>query len=170
MSPRSQKKKTTIEWKASPNDENCEVFVNDEKACITVSTSCDVKSKIGPNAKVEIVAYGNDRTESDAKNAKFELEESIQVARLVGSTRNKTTLTAVDKRNLDLVVTLIKRQGFGEVVISQVTTRKSTLAASLQGIEAIKKYIIDNSGVEDLNFRTTEPSKKTYINLVSVGD
>lgn len=159
-------RKTTIDWKASPNADKYEVFVDGKRVCSTAKTECAVNRLIGPNSVVEIVSNGGDRTRSEAAPADYDLEKPVQVVQLAGSARIKPTISASDKAGLDKVIALIKKQGFGTVIITNVSFTKSTKAASEKRLAAIKDYIEENIGKLDVEFEIKEPTKKTFINTV----
>ena len=117
---------------------------------------------------MEIVSNGGDRTKSEAAPADYDLDKPVQVVRLAGSARIKPTISATDKDGLDKVIALIKKQGFGTVIITNVSYTKSTRAASEKRLAAIKDYISENIGKLDVEFEVVEPTKKTFINTVSL--
>lgn len=161
-------RKTTIDWKASPNADKYDVYVDDKKVCSTTKTECTIRKLIGPKTNVEIISNGGDRTKSDAAPAHYELDQAVQVVRLAGSARIKPTISATDRAGLDKVISLIKKQGFGTVIITNVTFTKSTRAASEKRLEAIKAYIDENIGKLEVDFVVQSPEKKTFINTVSL--
>jgi len=166
----SSSKKTNIDWKASPNADRYEVFIDGKRVCSTTRTECTVNRLIGPGAQVQIVSNGGDRTKSEASPADFEQSRPIQVARLSGSTNIKPTLSSLDERLLSNVISLVKKQGFGTIIITDVTTTSRTKVAAAKRIEAIKNFITLNVGAGLVEFEVAEPNKKTYINTISLKD
>jgi uncharacterized repeat protein (TIGR02543 family) len=162
--------KSLIDWKPSPNANKYDVFVNGKKVCSTTASSCEVRQLLGPNAKVEIVANGGDQTKSETTATEFEQPKPIKIAALSGSTKIKTTLSATDRLILDKLISTVQRQGFGTVLISQTSFTKSTQAAAQKRIQAIEDYIQKGVGKLVIDFKITDPTKKTYINNISVQD
>lgn len=160
--------KSTIKWIASPNAENYSVFVDGKRVCSTSAVSCTVSRLIGPNAVVEVVANGGDRTVSEKTEADFTQSAPVSITRLVSPTITKATLTAVDTKSLDKVASLVKNQGFTTVVISQITTTKKTEKLADARIELIKKYVLSKSGATEVKFEIIPPKSRTYFNNISV--
>lgn len=144
--------------------------MNGKKVCSTTASSCEVRQLLGPNAKVEIVANGGDQTKSETTATEFEQPKPIKIAALSGSTKIKTTLSATDRSILDKLIATVQRQGFGTVLISQTSFTKSTQAAAQKRIQAIEDYIQKGVGKLVIDFKITDPTKKTYINNISVQD
>jgi hypothetical protein len=69
---------------------------------------------------------------------------------------------------LDKVIALVKAQGFGTVVISQITTTKKTEAAAAARIASIKRYIDSKLGSTQVEFQVVPPLSRTYLSTVSV--
>ena len=89
-------------------------------------TSCSINRVLGPDADIQIISNGGDRTISTRAEADFKQSVPVQITRLVSATVTKATLTRVDTKALDKVIALIKTQGFGTVVISEITTTSKT--------------------------------------------
>jgi len=66
------------------------------------------------------------------------------------------------------VIALIKKHGFTDVVLNQVSTNSSNKAAADKRMEAIQTYIQKGVGKSDLNFTVTKPTKQTVINNISL--
>lgn len=160
--------KTIIRWTESPNADAYTVYVNGKKVCSTSALSCSVRNVLGPDARVEIVSNGGDRTVSDKAEADFKQVAPVQITRLVSSTNIKTSLTSVDTKALDKVIALIKNQGFGTIVISNITTTKKTEAAAAARIAAIKKYIDAKTGSKEIAFEVVPAASRTYFNNIAV--
>jgi len=160
--------KTIIRWTASPNADAYTVYLYGKKVCSTSATSCSVARVLGPDANVQIISNGGDRTISDKVEAEFKQSTPVAITRIVSATITKATLTKVDTKALDKVIALIKTQGFGTVVISQITTTKKTQALADARIAAIKKYIDSKSGSEEITFEVVAPASRTYFNNISV--
>jgi hypothetical protein len=77
-------------------------------------------------------------------------------------------LTKVDTRALDKVIALIGTQGFGTVVISEITTTRKTAALAAARIAAIKKYIDDKTGTREIAFEVVPATTRTYFSNISV--
>ena len=162
--------KSTVKWKASPNANKYDVFINGKRVCSTSATLCDVRQLLGPNAKVEIVANGGDQTKSENTEAKFGQVKPIRVAILFSYTKTKTILSATDRSVLDRLVVTVKKQGFGTILISQISFTKSTQDAAEKRVQAIEDYIQKGVGKLQVEFQITAPTKKSYSNNISVKD
>jgi uncharacterized repeat protein (TIGR02543 family) len=160
--------KTIIRWTASPNADAYTVYLYGKKVCSTSATSCSVARVLGPDANVQIISNGGDRTISDKVEAEFKQTTPVAITRIVSATITKATLTKVDTKALDKVVALIKTQGFGTVVISEITTTSKTKALAAARIESIKKYISSKAGVQEVAFEVTPVKSRTYFNNISV--
>jgi uncharacterized repeat protein (TIGR02543 family) len=160
--------RSVIRWVESPNATTYTVFLNGKRVCSTSATSCNVNRILGPDAVIEIVSNGGDRTVSQKIEADFRQTNPVSITRLVSATITKSTLTAVDTKALDKVVSLIKTQGFGTVVISQITTTSKTKALAAARIESIKKYITSKVGTDEVEFEVTPVKSRTYFNNISV--
>ena len=160
--------KSVIKWADSPNADAYTVYLNGKKVCSTSATSCSVSQILGPDAVVEIVSNGGDRTVSDKVEADYKQNNPVPITRIVSATITKATLTKVDTKALDKVIALIKTQGFGTVVISDITTTKKTETLAAARLAAIKKYIDDKTGSRDINFEIVQPTSRTYFNNISV--
>lgn len=160
--------RTTIRWTQSPNADTYTVYLNGKKVCTTSASNCSVRKVLGPDAEIKIVSNGDDRTVSTRVEAEFRQTNPVQITRLVSATITKTTLSKVDTKALDKVIALIKSQGFGTVVISEITTTKKTEAKADARITAIKKYIESKLGSEKVEFEVVPPIKRTYFNNISV--
>jgi len=160
--------RSNIRWTESPNADGYTVYLNGKKVCTTTALSCSVKTVLGPNANIEIVSNGGDRTVSQRVDAEFRQNVPVPITRLVSATITKATLTKVDTKALDQVVALIKNQGFGTVVISEITTTSKTKALAAARIESIKKYISSKIGTQEVEFEITPVKSRTYFNNISV--
>ena len=160
--------KSIIRWSESPNADGYTVYLNGKKVCSTTATSCSVKSILGPDAVIEIVSNGGDKTISQRVDAEFKQNAPVSITRLVSATITKATLTKVDTKALDKVIALIKNQGFGTVVISEITTTNKTKALAEARIAAIKKYIDAKTGSEKIVFEVVPPASRTYFNNIAV--
>lgn len=127
-----------------------------------------MKTVLGPDANIEIVSNGGDRTVSQKVDAEFKQNVPVAITRLVSATITKSTLTRVDTKALDKVIALIKVQGFGTVVISEITTTSKTKALAAARIESIKKYIDSKIGTDTVEFEITPVKSRTYFNNISV--
>jgi hypothetical protein len=160
--------RSNIRWTASPNADAYTVYLNGKKVCSTSALSCSVKTVLGPDANIEIVSNGGDRTVSQRVDAEFRQTVPVSITRLVSATITKSTLTRVDTKALDKVIALIKVQGFGTVVISEITTTSKTKALAAARIESIKKYINSKIGTDTVEFEITPVKSRTYFNNISV--
>jgi large repetitive protein len=160
--------RSLIRWTESPNADGYTVFLNGKRVCTTTALSCSVKTILGPDANIEIVSNGGDRTVSQRVDAEFRQNVPVPITRLVSATITKASLTRVDTKALDQVVALIKNQGFGTVVISEITTTSKTKALAAARIESIKKYITSKIGTEEVEFEVTPVKSRTYFNNISV--
>jgi uncharacterized repeat protein (TIGR02543 family) len=160
--------RSNIRWTESPNADGYTVYLNGKKVCTTTALSCSVKTILGPDANIEIVSNGGDRTVSQRVDAEFRQNVPVAITRLVSATITKASLTRVDTKALDQVVALIKNQGFGTVVISEITTTSKTKALAATRIESIKKYITSKIGTEEVEFEVTPVKSRTYFNNISV--
>jgi hypothetical protein len=69
---------------------------------------------------------------------------------------------------LDKVIALIRTQGFGTVVISEISTTKKTEALAAARIAAIKKYIDEKTGSRAITFEVVPAASRTYFNNISL--
>jgi uncharacterized repeat protein (TIGR02543 family) len=160
--------RSNIRWTASPNATTYTVLLNGKRICTTSSSSCTTSRILGPDAVIEIVSNGGDRTVSKKIEADFRQNNPVPVARLASSTKTKPTLSKIDMKALDKVIAIVKAQGFGTVVISQITTTKKTEAAAEARIASIKKYFNSKLGSTEVNFQVVPPASRTYLSTVSV--
>jgi uncharacterized repeat protein (TIGR02543 family) len=160
--------RSVIRWAESPNATSYTVLLNGKRVCSTTAISCNVNRILGPDAVIEIVSNGGDRTVSQKIDADFKQTTPVSITRLVSATITKTSLSGVDTNALDKVIALIKNQGFGTVVISQITTTSKTKALAAARIESIKKYINSKVGTEQVEFEITPVKSRTYFNNISV--
>ena len=160
--------KSTIRWAASPNADAYTVYLNGKKVCSTPTTNCSVARILGPDANVAVVSNGGDSTVSQRVDADFKLNGPLLVTRVVSATKTKGSLSSVDTTALYKVILLVKTQGFKTVVISKITTTKKTEPLAAARIAAIKKFIIEKSGVKDINFEIAPATSNTYFNNIYV--
>jgi hypothetical protein len=160
--------KSIIRWTESPNATAYTVLLNGKRVCSTSASSCSVSRVLGPDAVIEIISNGGDRTVSEKIEADFRQNNPVAITRLVSATNTKATLTKVDTKALDKVIALIKTQGFGTVVISEITTTKKTATLAAARIASIKKYIDEKIGSRDITFEVVPAASRTYFNNISV--
>jgi uncharacterized repeat protein (TIGR02543 family) len=160
--------RSNVRWTASSNADGYTVFSNGKRVCTTTSLNCSVKTILGPDANIEIVANGGDRTVSQRAAAEFRQNVPVPITRIVSATNTKATLSRVDTKALDSVVALIRTQGFGTVVISQISTNQKTAPLAAARIAAIKKYIDDRTGTREITFEIVPPASRTNFNNISV--
>jgi hypothetical protein len=160
--------RSNIRWTASPNADGYTVFSNGKRVCTTTTLNCSVKTILGPDAVIEIVSNGGDRTVSQRAAAEFRQNIPVPITRIFSATITKATLTRVDTKALDKIVTLVRNQGFGTIVISEITTTKKTATLAAARIAAIKKYIDDKTGSRDITFEIVPATSRTYFNNISV--
>jgi uncharacterized repeat protein (TIGR02543 family) len=160
--------RSNIRWTASPNADGYTVFSNGKRVCTTTTLNCSVKTILGPDANIEIVSNGGDRTVSQRSAAEFRQNIPVPITRLVSATNTKVTLSRVDTKALDTVVALVRNQGFGTIVISEITTTSKTKALAAARIESIKKYIDDRTGTREITFEIVPPASRTNFNNISV--
>lgn len=159
---------SVIRWTQSPNADAYTVLLNGKKVCATSATSCLVNQVLGPNAVIEIISNGGNRTVSQKVEADFNQIAPIAITRLVIATKTKSSLTSVDKKALDRVVTLIKSQGFSTVQISEMTTSSKTKKVADARIASIKRYIAAQIGSDEVVFEISPMLSRTYFNNISV--
>jgi uncharacterized repeat protein (TIGR02543 family) len=160
--------RSNIRWTQSPNADAYTVYLNGKKVCATSAVNCSIRTVIGPKSVIEIVSNGGDRTVSRRVDAEFKQNTPVVVTRLVSATITKTAFSKVDIKALDQVVSVIKTQGFTNIVISKITTTKKTEALAAARIAAIKKYISDKTGSKDLTFEVIPATSRTYFNNIAV--
>jgi uncharacterized repeat protein (TIGR02543 family) len=160
--------KSIIRWTESPNATAYTVLLNGKKVCSTSASSCSVKQVLGPDAVIEVISNGGDRTVSEKIEADFRQNNPVAITRLVSATITKATLTKVDTKALDKVIALIRTQGFATVVISEITTTKKTATLAAARIAAIKKYIDEKTGSREITFEVVPAASRTYFNNISV--
>jgi hypothetical protein len=161
-------KKSVISWGSSINATAYSVYLNGKKVCSTSLTSCPVPQVLGPNAVVQVISNGADSTVSDKVAADFKFNGPLFVTRLVSATNTKGTLSSVDIAALYNVISLIKTQGYREIVISKITTSKKTEPLAATRIAVIKKFLSDKSGVKNLTFEVIPAASKTYFNNIFI--
>ena len=160
--------KSTIRWTESLNATSYTVYLEGKKVCSTAGTTCSVNKILGPNATVEIVSNGGDKTLSEKIEADFKASNSIIVGQIVSPTITKAALTAVDIARLNKIASIIKSQGFKSIFISEITTTKKTAAMAEARIALIKKYLRDKVGSNSLKFEVQAPASRTSLNIISV--
>ncbi len=160
--------RSTIRWTQSPNADTYTVYLDGKKVCTTSGASCTVTRVLGPDSEIKIVSNGGDRTVSTRVEADFRQTAPVQITRLVSATITKSTLSRVDTKALDKVIALIKSQGFGTVVISEITTTKKTEAKADARVAAIQKYIESKLGSEKVEFEVVPPASRTYFNNIAL--
>jgi hypothetical protein len=158
--------KTEIKWTASPNATSYSVYVNGQKVCVIAATNCSVPKILGPDATVEIVSNGGDKTVSTKNEADFKQSAPVVVSRIFTAPNTKTDLSRLDTKELDRVVSIIKAQGFTTVSISNITTTKKTEALAASRIAAMQKYIQDKIGSGKINFKVVPPPTRTNFNQI----
>jgi uncharacterized repeat protein (TIGR02543 family) len=161
-------KKSIISWGSSINATAYSVYLNGKKVCSTSLTSCSVPQVLGPNAVIQVISDGGDSTVSGKVTAAFKFNGPLFVARLVSATNTKGTFSDVDRAALYNVISLIKTQGYREIVISKITTTKKTEPLAAARIAAIKKFINDRAGVKNLTFEIIPNTSKTYFNNIYI--
>jgi hypothetical protein len=159
---------TTVAWNASPNATSYSMFINGKRSCSTTFSSCKISRIIGPKSDIVIVANGGDSTFSQKVSADFKSNAIVEVTRVLGASRIKKSLSAVDITELNKVVSLVKNEGFQTVVISQITRSKNTQALDDARILAMKKYVQDKVGNTKVNFEVVPASSRTTLNILSV--
>jgi hypothetical protein len=162
--------KSIIRWSASENAESYSVFVNSKRVCVTSTTSCSVSQILGPVARVEIVSNGGDKTLGERVKVEYKQVAPVFVARVVSATITKASLTKVDTKALDKVIAQVRAQGFGTIVISEITTTKKTAALAAARIALIKKYIDEKTGSREIAFEVVPAATRTFFNNISVKD
>jgi hypothetical protein len=160
--------RTNIRWTESPNATSYTVLLNGKKVCSTSASSCSISKILGPDAEIEIVSNGGDRTFSQKIEADFRQVNPVQITRLVSATITKKSLSKVDTKALDKVINLIRTQGFRTIVISGITTTKKTQAMADARVQLIKKYIDDKTGSRNLIFEILPPASRTYFNNIAL--
>jgi uncharacterized repeat protein (TIGR02543 family) len=160
--------KTIIRWTESPNATAYTVLLNGKRVCSTSASSCSVKQVLGPDAVIEVISNGGDRTVSEKVEADFRQNVPVAITRIVSATITKATLTRVDTKALDKVIVLIRTQGFGTVVISEITTTKKTATLATARIAAIMNYIDEKTGSRQITFEVVPAASRTYFNNISV--
>jgi outer membrane protein OmpA-like peptidoglycan-associated protein len=105
-------KESVIAWQAPPSQVvRYEVELNGEIVCVVSTTSCKVKTIIGPSSKINVVAIGNDATQSEVAVSAYNLKKPIP-ALSVNFTENSAVLTSAEKRKMRAIAAVIKREGF----------------------------------------------------------
>jgi uncharacterized repeat protein (TIGR02543 family) len=160
--------RTVIRWTQSPNATAYTVLLNGKRVCTTSASNCSVSQVLGPNAVIEVVSNGGDRTVSERIEADFRQNIPVAITRLVSATNTKNTLSRVDTKALDRVVSLIRSQGFGTVVISEISTTSRTASLAAARLAAIKKYIDEKTGSREITFEIVPATSRTNFNNISV--
>ena len=160
--------RTNIRWTQSPNATAYTVLLNGRRICSTSASSCSVSQVLGPNAVIEIISNGGDRTVSERIEADFRQNVPVPITRLVSATNTKSTLSRVDTKALDRVIALVRNQGFGTIVISEISTTSRTAALAAARLAAIKKYIDEKTGSREITFEIVPATSRTNFNNISV--
>jgi hypothetical protein len=160
--------RTNIRWTQSPNATAYTVLLNGKRICSTSASSCSVSQVLGPDAVIEVISNGGDRTVSEKIEADFRQNIPVPITRLVSATNTKSTLSRVDTKALDRVIALVRNQGFGTIVISEITTTSRTAALAAARLAAIKKYIDDKTGSREITFEIVPATSRTNFNNISV--
>jgi NH3-dependent NAD+ synthetase len=142
------------------------VYLNGKKVCSTSLTNCSVPQVLGPNASIQIISNGGDSTVSNKVAADFKFNGLLLVTRFVSATNTKGSFSSVDIAKLYNVISLIKTQGYREIVISKIATSKKTELLAAERIAAIMKFINDRAGVKNLTIEIIPAASKTYFNNI----
>jgi outer membrane protein OmpA-like peptidoglycan-associated protein len=108
---------TAVSWVASPNATGYQIFVNGQLICETISIRCAVPKLLGPKAKIEVQATGNDGTISSRTLAAYSPAKPVEVA-AVNFAERSAVIDSMAKKKLLTFVRLIRDQGFTSVVIT----------------------------------------------------
>jgi uncharacterized repeat protein (TIGR02543 family) len=160
--------KTVIKWVASPNATSYKVFVNGKQICLSTSTSCVVKTVLGPDSAVEIVSNGADRTASERTEALLVQKSPVVIDRIFSANIRTGALSQKDISALNKVANVIKSQGFNTVVISKIVTTSKTSKIAAARVEEIKSYLQKMAGDLKLNFEIVPATAKTYFNNIAL--
>lgn len=158
---------TVVNWDASPNATNYQVFVDGKPVCKTAGESCTINKILGPNANVDVVANGGDATKSDITDANYKAPVAVTIAKVAG-TLGRATLSQNDITNLNKVIATITKQGFDNVQISNITTTKQTAAAAKVRVDAMVNYIKSKVDNPDLVVTVVAPATRTFTNQIAV--
>lgn|GEM_PF-3268464 len=118
-SPES-KSLSSISWEKSPNAVSYKVLLNNSPICESTSAACSVPRLLGPKAKLEVLALGNDGTISTQVIPAYTPSKPIPVLDVkfaFGSSR----IDANAVRQMREFVRLVQEQGFTKVSISAFT-------------------------------------------------
>ena len=118
-SPES-KSLTNVAWEKSPNAISYKVLLNNSPICESASAACSIPRLLGPNAKLEVLALGNDGTISSQVVSAYIPSKPIPVLDVkfaFGSSRIDARAT---KQMRDFV-RIVQEQGFTKVSITAFT-------------------------------------------------
>ena len=158
---------TVVNWDASPNATNYQVFVDGKSVCKTSGESCTINKILGPNANVDVIANGGDATKSEIVDAGYHAPTVVTIAKVSG-TYGKSTLSKNDINNLNKVIATIEKQGFETVQISNITTTKATATAAKARLDAMVNYIKTKVDNPDLVVNVVAPTTRTFTNQIAV--
>lgn len=137
--------RSALTWDASPNAVAYEVRVNGELVCSgATSAACSVPKLLGPAAKVEVTAIGNDNTRSETILPVYAPTKPVP-AFVVNFAENKATLNAKSIRKLNDFIALMREQGFTNVFIEGHTDgqggAKGSTKLSAARAAVVAKYL-----------------------------
>jgi hypothetical protein len=164
----SNSRLSTVTWSTSPNATSYSIFINGKKSCTTKLSSCRISRIVGPKTEIVVVANGGDSTVSQKVSAEFKSNTVLEVARIVGVSSIKQSLSSADINLLNRVVTLVKNEGFRTVVISQITRSKMNQALDKARILSIQNYVQEKVGKTKVTFEIVPASTFTTLNIISV--
>lgn len=144
-------KLTTVRWSPVVNAVSYELFLDGKSTCVVTVTSCDVPQILGPKAKMNVVALGNDQTKSVQTLAAYAPEKPVPVLQ-VNFDLDKYNINAKAKKKLDDFVKLMRKQGFTTVVLDGHTdsqgSRNYNRKLAKNRVSEVAKYLRDFLTVE----------------------
>lgn len=110
--------KTIISWSGSstPSITNYQVFINGNKVCETLKTSCVLDQLYGPNASVFVFAKGGMSTRSVGTKSLFTAESYVPLLRTQFAA-GKSKLTTAQLKNVTASIDFLKQEGYTKIYV-----------------------------------------------------
>lgn len=134
-------KQSSIAWAPSTSQTiGYRVMVNGNEICQTTANICPVAELIGPRSVVTITSLGNDQTASTPVVIPYAATRPIPALKVnfaVGS----SLLSQAQKREIQLIATVIDTQGFSRIVVSGFTDSSGSASLNRKLSEARAKSV-----------------------------
>ncbi|MDZ4169692.1 MAG: OmpA family protein [Coriobacteriia bacterium] len=138
-----------IKWTGSTNAKGYRVYVNGRLVGTTSAavSQLRINTLLGPNAVVQVQAYGNNGTESVRVRGTYRAAHDVRIG-TIRFQGDSATLTASGKRELRKLAALVKAQGFKTVVVDGFTAGAAPGGAafrarlSAQRAQNVRTYLL----------------------------